>query len=45
MRIRLNLEELSADERQNIFYISALSNSEIRALINDKVIQVELFSY
>jgi transposase len=44
MRIRLNLEELSADERQNIFYISALSNSEIRALINDKVIQLELFS-
>ena len=44
MRIRLNLEELSADERRNIFYISALSNSEIRALINDKVIQLELFS-
>jgi len=44
MRIRLNLEELSEEERQNIFYISALSNSEIRALINDKVIQLELFS-
>jgi len=44
MRIRLNLEELSADERQNIFYISALSNNEIRALINDQVIQLELFS-
>jgi len=44
MRIRLNLEKLSADERQSIFYISALSNSEIRALINDKVIQLELFS-
>ena len=44
MRIRLNLEELSVDERRNIFYISALSNSEIRALINDKVIQLELFS-
>ncbi|MEA1875069.1 MAG: IS1634 family transposase [Bacteroidota bacterium] len=44
MRIRLNLEELSADERQNIRYISALSNSEIRALINDEVIQLELFS-
>jgi len=44
MRIRLNLEELSQDEKQNISYISALSSSEIRALINDKVIQLELFS-
>ena len=44
MRIRLNLEELSEDERSNIYYISALSSSEIRALINDKVIQLELFS-
>ncbi len=44
MRIRLNLEELSKDEKQNISYISALSSSEIRALINDKVIQLELFS-
>ena len=44
MRIRLNLEELPEDEKQNISYISALSSSEIRALINDKVIQLELFS-
>lgn len=44
MRIRLNLEELSADEKQGISYISALSSSEIRALINDGVIQLELFS-
>jgi transposase len=44
MRIRLNLEELNEDEKQNISYISALSSSEIRALINDKVIQLELFS-
>lgn len=44
MRIRLNLEELSESERRNIYYISALSSSEIRALINDKVIQLELFS-
>ena len=44
MRIRLNLEELSEAERRNIYYISALSSSEIRALINDKVIQLELFS-
>ncbi|MDA3891395.1 MAG: IS1634 family transposase [Salinivirgaceae bacterium] len=44
MRIRLNLEELSENEKQNISYISALSSCEIRALINDKVIQLELFS-
>lgn len=44
MRIRLNLEELSENEKQHISYISALSSSEIRALINDKVIQLELFS-
>jgi len=44
MRIRLNLEDLSEDQKKNISYISALSSSEIRALINDKVIQLELFS-
>ena len=44
MRIRLNLEELSDEESQGVSYISALSSSEIRALIGDKVIQLELFS-
>jgi transposase len=44
MRIRLNLEELPEDEKQGISYISALSSSEIRTLINNKVIQLELFS-
>ena len=44
MRIRLNLEELPEDEKQNIYYISALTSSEIRALIKDNVIQLELFS-
>lgn len=44
MRIRLNLEELAEDKKQGISYISALSSSEIRALINDGVIQLELFS-
>ncbi|MCF6332404.1 MAG: transposase, partial [Draconibacterium sp.] len=43
MRIRLNLEELPEDEKQDIFYISALTSSEIRALIKDNVIQLELF--
>jgi len=44
MRIRLNLEELSEEEKQGISYISALSSSEIRALIKDNIIQLELFS-
>ena len=44
MKIRLNLEELPEYEKQNISYISALSSNEIRSLINDKVIQLELFS-
>ena len=44
MRIRLNLEELNDDDKDKISYISALSNSEIRRLINDNIIQLELFS-
>lgn len=44
MRIRLNLEGLSEEDNKNISYISALSSSEIRALINEQVIQLELFS-
>jgi len=44
MRIRLNLEELDDDQKQGVSYISALSSSEIRALIKDGVIQLELFS-
>lgn len=44
MRIRLNLNELTKDEAQNISYISALASSEIRTLINKEVIQLELFA-
>lgn len=44
MRIRLNLDGLPEGGRQNISYISALSSSEIRALINKKTIQLELFA-
>lgn len=44
MRIRLNLEELDLDKKENISYISALSSSEIRALLDDDVIQLDLFS-
>ncbi len=44
MRIRLNLEELDKEEKQGIYYISALSSSEIRALLKDEVIQLSFFS-
>lgn len=44
MRIRLNLEELGEEEKQGVSYISALSNSEMRALLQDKVIQLSLFA-
>lgn len=44
MRIRLNLEEMGDEEKQGIDYISALSNSEIRALLKDEVIQLSFFS-
>ena len=44
MRIRLNLEDMQEDEKDNISYISALSSSEIRAMIKDGAIQLELFS-
>lgn len=44
MRIRFNLEELDDQEKQGVYYISALSNSEIRALLKDKIIQLSFFS-
>jgi transposase len=44
MRIRLNIEELNEEEKQGIYYISALSNSEIRALLKDEIIQLSFFS-
>ena len=44
MRIRLNLEEMDEEEKQGIYYISALSNSAIRALLKDGIIQLSLFS-
>ena len=44
MRIRLNLEELTEEEKQGVSYISALSSSEMRALLKDKVIQLSLFA-
>lgn len=44
MRIRMNLEEMGTDYNQGIYYISALTNNEISALLKDKVIQLSLFS-
>ncbi len=44
MRIRLNLEELDEQDKQGVYYVSALSNSEIRALLNDGIIQLSFFS-
>lgn len=44
MRIRLNLEEMEAEEKQGIYYISALTNNEIRTLLKNGIIQLSLFS-
>ncbi|MBW6537643.1 MAG: IS1634 family transposase [Mariniphaga sp.] len=44
MRIRLNLEEMDNEQKQDIYYISALTDSEIRALLKDQTIQLDLFA-
>jgi transposase len=44
MRIRYNLEQLEEDERQGLFYITALSIEEIRCMIKEDIIQLNLFS-
>jgi len=44
MRIRLNLEEMEAEEKQGIYYISALTNQEILTLLKNGIIQLSLFS-
>jgi len=44
MRIRYNLEQLKEDEKEGIGYITALSIEEIRCLIKEGVIQLNLFS-
>jgi transposase len=44
MRIRYNLEQLKEEEKQGIGYITALSIEEIRCLINEDTIQLNLFS-
>ncbi len=44
MRIRYNLEQMNAEDRQGIEYITALSIEEIRCLINEDTFQLSLFS-
>jgi len=44
MRIRYNLEQMEIEERQGIEYITALNLEEIRSLINEDVLQLNLFS-
>ena len=44
MRIRYNLELMEEQEREGIEYITALSIEEIRCLINEETLQLNLFS-
>ncbi len=44
MRIRYNLELMDVQEREGIEYITALSTEEIRCLIKEETIQLNLFS-
>lgn len=44
MHIRYNLEQMDAEDSQGIKYITALSVEEIRCLINEDTIQLNLFS-
>lgn len=44
MRIRYNLEEMGVYDKQGIFYITGLSIEEIRCLIKEGTIQLNLFT-
>jgi len=44
MRIRYNLELMDAQEREGIEYITALSIEEIRCLIKEETLQLNLFA-
>ena len=44
MRIRFNLEQMAIEDNNGIGYITALSIEEIRCLINEDTIQLNLFS-
>ena len=44
MKIRYNLEELDAADKQGVHYITGLTNQEIRNLLGNDIIQLKLFS-
>ena len=44
MRIRYNLEQMEESQKSGIQYITALSIEEIRCLINENVLQLNMFS-
>ena len=44
MRIRMNLEDMGEEQRQGIYYISALTKPEILALVENDTIQLSLFA-
>lgn len=44
MRIRYNLELMGSQDREGIEYITALSTEEIRCLIKEEIIQLNLFA-
>ena len=44
MKIRYNLEQLDEAKEEGIDYITGLTHSEIRSLIDQKIIQLSLFT-
>ena len=44
MRIRINLEDMGEEQKQGIYYISALTKPEILALIEKGTIQLSLYA-
>ncbi len=44
MKIRYNLEQLDEAKKEGIDYITGLTHSEIRSLIDQKIIQLSLFT-
>jgi len=44
MKIRYNLEQMTQAEKEGIHYITGLTNPEIESLLEQKVIQLSMFS-
>ena len=44
MRIRYNLEQMNEEQRAGIGYITAMNIEEIRSLLNQEVLQMNMFS-